>query len=62
MTRPGESIVEHGVSVLGPLNVPSMVPYHASQMYSQYFLLYQIAFQRLALRSTGKMKLSARLL
>jgi NAD(P) transhydrogenase subunit alpha len=34
VTRPGESIVEHGVSVLGPLNVPSMVPFHASQMYS----------------------------
>jgi len=34
VTRPGETIVEHGVSVLGPLNVPSMVPYHASQMYS----------------------------
>jgi NAD(P) transhydrogenase subunit alpha len=34
VTRPGESIVEHGVSVLGPLNVPSLVPFHASQMYS----------------------------
>jgi NAD(P) transhydrogenase subunit alpha len=34
VTRPGESIVEQGVLVLGPLNVPSMVPYHASQMYS----------------------------
>jgi len=34
VTRPGESIVERGVSVLGPLNVPSMVPFHASQMYS----------------------------
>ncbi len=34
VTRPGETIVEHGVSVLGPLNVPSMVPFHASQMYS----------------------------
>ena len=34
VTRPGESIVERGVSVLGPLNVPSMVPFHASQMYA----------------------------
>jgi len=34
VTRPGETIVEHGVSILGPLNVPSMVPFHASQMYS----------------------------
>jgi len=34
VTRPGETFVEQGVSVLGPLNVPSMVPFHASQMYS----------------------------
>jgi len=34
VTRPGETIVEQGVSVLGPLNVPSMVPFHASQMYA----------------------------
>ena len=34
VTRPGETIVEQGVSVLGPLNVPSLVPFHASQMYS----------------------------
>ncbi len=34
VTRPGESIVEQGVLVMGPLNVPSLVPYHASQMYS----------------------------
>ncbi len=27
VTRPGETIVEQGVSVLGPLNIPSMVPY-----------------------------------
>ena len=32
VTQPGENIVHHGISVLGPLNVPSMVPYHASQM------------------------------
>jgi NAD(P) transhydrogenase subunit alpha len=32
VTRPGEEIVHQGVHVLGPLNVPSMVPYHASQM------------------------------
>jgi NAD(P) transhydrogenase subunit alpha len=34
VTTPGETIVLQGVSVLGPLNVPSMVPFHASQMYS----------------------------
>lgn len=35
LTRPGETVVDSGVTVLGPLNLPSMVPYHASQMYSR---------------------------
>lgn len=34
LTRPGETIVHNGVSILGPVNLPSMVPYHASQMLS----------------------------
>jgi NAD(P) transhydrogenase subunit alpha len=35
LTVPGETLVAHGVSILGPFNVPSMVPVHASQMYSR---------------------------
>jgi NAD(P) transhydrogenase subunit alpha len=35
LTRPGETTVEYGVSILGPLNLPSTIPYHASQMYSR---------------------------
>ena len=35
LTRPGRTVVEHAVSILGPLNLPSSVPYHASQMYSR---------------------------
>jgi NAD(P) transhydrogenase subunit alpha len=35
LTKPGESVVEHGVTILGPLNLPSTVPYHASQMYAR---------------------------
>jgi len=34
LTRPGETVVENGVTILGPLNLPSMVPHHASQMLS----------------------------
>ncbi|MGA8029897.1 MAG: Re/Si-specific NAD(P)(+) transhydrogenase subunit alpha [Bryobacteraceae bacterium] len=34
LTRPGETIVHNGITVLGPLNLPSMVPYHASQMFA----------------------------
>ena len=35
LTRPGERVVEHDVTVLGPINLPSTVPYHASQMYAK---------------------------
>ena len=35
LTKPGESIVSHGVTILGPENLPSTVPYHASQMYAK---------------------------
>lgn len=35
VTRPGETVEENGVTVLGPLNLPSAVPYHASQMYAR---------------------------
>jgi proton-translocating NAD(P)+ transhydrogenase subunit alpha len=35
LTRTGERIVEHGVTIFGAINVASTVPYHASQMYSK---------------------------
>ena len=35
LTRPGETVKVHGVNILGPLNVPSSIPYHASQMYAR---------------------------
>ena len=34
LTRPGETVVHQGITILGPLNVPSTIPYHASQMYA----------------------------
>jgi len=34
LTRPGEKFVHNGVTILGPLNIPSTIPYHASQMYA----------------------------
>ena len=34
LTQPGEVAVVHGVTIIGPLNVPSDIPKHASQMYS----------------------------
>jgi NAD(P) transhydrogenase subunit alpha len=38
LTKPGETIVEHGVTIHGPLNLPSSVPVHSSQMYSRNML------------------------
>jgi NAD(P) transhydrogenase subunit alpha len=35
LTRAGETVVENGVTILGPLNLPSTIPYHASQMYAR---------------------------
>ncbi len=35
LTRPGEVVVERGVSIHGPLNLASTIPYHASQMYAK---------------------------
>jgi len=35
LTRPGEVVEEGGVRILGPLNLPSMAPYHASQLYAK---------------------------
>ena len=35
LTRPGQTVEVHGVSILGPLNLPSTIPYHASQMYAR---------------------------
>jgi NAD(P) transhydrogenase subunit alpha len=35
LTRPGETVAVHGIFILGPVNLPATVPYHASQMYAK---------------------------
>ena len=35
LTRADEIVVEHGVTIFGPTNLPATVPYHASQMYAK---------------------------
>ena len=35
LTHPGEKAVEHGVTIIGWINLASSVPYHASQMYAR---------------------------
>lgn len=35
LTKPDETIVVNGVTIMGPTNLPATVPLHASQMYSK---------------------------
>lgn len=53
-TRAGETVVVHGVTVLGPVNLPATVPHHASQMYAKNtaaFLLHLVKDGNLLLDS-----------
>lgn len=53
LTRSGEVIVEHGVTVIGTINLASKVPYHASQMYAR-----NISAILLHLYKDGKLQLN----
>ncbi|MEN6450816.1 MAG: Re/Si-specific NAD(P)(+) transhydrogenase subunit alpha [Thermoguttaceae bacterium] len=35
LTKADQRVVEHGVTILGPTNLPAELPYHASQMYAK---------------------------
>ena len=35
LTQCDKTVVEHGVTIMGPANLPASVPFHASQMYSR---------------------------
>jgi len=35
LTRPGKTVWENGVTILGPLNLPAQVPFHSSQMFAK---------------------------
>jgi NAD(P) transhydrogenase subunit alpha len=35
LTRAGETVVAEGVTIIGPVNLPATVPYHASLMYAR---------------------------
>lgn len=34
-TKTGETVIAHGIQVMGPVNIPATIPVHASQMYSK---------------------------
>jgi NAD(P) transhydrogenase subunit alpha len=35
LTKPGEEIVESGITIVGLVNLPSTMPTHASQLYAR---------------------------
>jgi NAD(P) transhydrogenase subunit alpha len=44
LTRPGQTVVEHGVTICGPLNLPAELPWHASTLYSRNLASFVLAF------------------
>lgn len=40
LTRPGETYEAYGVLIAGPRNLPSAIPYHASQMLARNFMAF----------------------
>lgn len=38
LSKPGETVTAYDVTIIAPLNVPSTVPFHASQMFSRNIL------------------------
>ena len=46
LTRPGETVDYQGVSVLGPTNLPSEVPFTASQLYAKNIATFLVSLVR----------------
>ncbi|MFC1563753.1 Re/Si-specific NAD(P)(+) transhydrogenase subunit alpha [candidate division KSB1 bacterium] len=53
LTKPGETIDYNDVKIIGPVNLPSEIPYHASQMYSRNMITFVMH-----LVSEGKLELN----
>ena len=59
LTRAGETVVHGGVKILGPVNLPASLPYHASEMYSRnLFNFLEPASTRGSLPWIGRMRSS----
>lgn len=54
LTKPGQTTVEHGVMIIGPINPASQIPFHASQMYAKNLTTFL-----LNLVKDGKMQLDS---
>lgn len=46
LSRPGETVVESGVTILAPLNLPSTMPLHASLLFSRNLTAFVQAFTK----------------
>jgi NAD(P) transhydrogenase subunit alpha len=46
LSRPGETIQVHGVTILAPLNLPATVPTHASLLFSRNLTAFLAAFTK----------------
>ena len=44
LTRPGETVVENGVKIIGPVNLPASMPRDASTLYSRNVTAFILAF------------------
>jgi NAD(P) transhydrogenase subunit alpha len=53
LTEPGQTVVKHDVTIAGPLNLPSSMPDHASQLYAKNVQ----ALLELMVSDEGKLKL-----
>lgn len=52
LSSAGDDVIEHGVTIMSPINIASTVPFHASQLYAKNlstFLLYLVKEGRLRL-------------
>ncbi len=46
LSRPGETVVGHGVTILAPLNLPATMPLHASLLFSRNLTAFVQAFTK----------------
>ena len=48
LTEPGKTVVEHGIKICGPLNLPAELSWHASTLYSRNLTSFVLAFWKRA--------------
>jgi NAD(P) transhydrogenase subunit alpha len=46
LSRPGETVLVHGVRIMAPLNLPATMPRHASLLFSRNLTAFVLAFTR----------------